>query len=125
MNIFTLLSSPIQRLFNQMFQWYVGVALNIENTATGTNDATLNTTTGIVTFTDTLPPQTITTFILHNSFITPSTILNVGFKYTPSAAAPVLTYYDTLNTGVVRFLMYNLSSVEGIYPSIISFQIIG
>lgn len=80
--------------------------LDTANTASGTNSVTLNTTSGVCTFTEIVVKNSLANFTLNNNNITSNSVLDFEIKYAGSGA-PVVMYYQT-TANQVTFHIANL-----------------
>lgn len=112
-------------ILNTLYQKYLENAFVATNTASGTTSATLNTRSGIVTFTaDVENSSEATYFTLNNSLVTPQTRISYDLYYAPNDIDTcfISSYYS--GNGVITFVMSNFSSQTASQGKIITFQLL-
>jgi len=132
-NLTTLLPTPIATLFNSMYAWYVSVASWVTsikfittNTASGSTSATLNTSTGLITYTGGITAFNVGSFTLTNSLITATSIINyniIGSSGTGNGIIGGTSYKCSPNT--ITFFIHNPDSANYATPFKINYTIIG
>ena len=98
---------------------------NAANTASGTTSVTINATSGVATFTESIPTSNeFTTFTINNSSVSTGYKIFYSLEYNPNDAefCNIASYY--CGSGVITFYVTNTSGQSADQPKVISFQIL-
>ena len=97
-------------ILNTLYQKYLENAFVATNRASGTTSATLNTRSGVVTFTQNIPASTLANYSISNSNVTSSTKVEVFIQGDMGTTSGILNYmgYQCSN-GAIDLFFYNLA----------------
>jgi hypothetical protein len=93
-------------------QAYNNSVFNAANVSIGTSPRFINTTSGVATFTNILASGAASTFILQNTLVTTSSIIQYSVKYENSnQAIPIVSSYSIDPAGgIIRFNVNNIGN---------------
>jgi hypothetical protein len=107
-------------------QAYNNSVFNAANVSIGANPRSINSTSGVATFTDRLASGAASTFILQNTLVTTASIIQYSVKYENSnQAIPIVSSYSIDPAGsIIRFNVNNIGNQSTNANISISFTIL-
>lgn len=124
----TTLKTPIPQSVMDSLNDYIDnnspLKFNANNTATGTTSATLNSSSGVISYTTAMSSAVPKAYTLTNSKITSNSKILWSIKYVPLGAEAILPCYLNISANSVVFWIGILNGTTSSTNIEISFQIL-